>query len=238
MNELKSIAPLSLYLHIPKCGGTAITKWLSSDPRVNLMALYSGRNIECSLLEINGSHITFGHINVDSIVERYPNLVFDNGGVFTYATVREPLSRFLSLYHYLIRNNTIPKLSVIDFIRYIERYARPSGVLNSFYISQALPQVYWLNCTSLSDINLIGRIEDLSSFVAAVKSRFGIDTEPQIINAGGELLTQEILDDIASQEFMELFFSYYADDYRALGYTTELSKIIEEIKVSDYAKKN
>jgi hypothetical protein len=211
------VRPLSVFIHIPKCGGTSITSWLVNEPAVGMRKYYSIREIEENFDNINNSHVTFGHIHLGALLDRYPSITIDTN-VFTFTVVRDPLRRFLSLYSYFVANNTIPKIGLKAFLELVTQQARGCGEMTVFYLSQAMPQTYWLLGTGIANIQLVGKLDSLPLFVDALKARYAISSEPSRLNASKSVLEDSDLQDLASEEFQEKFYTFYHKDYDLLGY--------------------
>jgi len=121
----------NLFIWIPKTSGTSFYESLSGQDSSFRLELDSKIKIK------NGTH---GHIKVDLI---YNKEELEEFNIFTI--VRDPYSRFISLFEYLKVANRIKKdITIHDFIELIKKGISPVGEYNSAGLSQCNPQVDWI----------------------------------------------------------------------------------------------
>lgn len=126
-----------IFIWIPKTGGTTFA---SMHPEMEVITEnYLGRNVE------KCKDLTFGHA--------CPKLLIKNGSIDTavwnshqkLALVRNPFTRFLSLYHDYRRTGRITQgMTQQQFIRAIIEMDPKPGFFNSHQLSMCAPQVEWL----------------------------------------------------------------------------------------------
>jgi hypothetical protein len=191
-----------IFIHIPKNGGTSV----------------------CRLLEIaNSNHHTYQEYHASSFRVEHPL-------VQTFAIVRNPIDRFISLYKYArmpvsyYHNNISPELA---------KYGKHQDyeVLREVPIDSAVkllhegklkhdaswlhwqPQVNWLTSSSSKQVgvNRLIRLEELHSQLPLVlgKTKFSV---PVINNS----YSKENI--VLSSQSVKALREYYADDYSILGY--------------------
>lgn len=121
----------NLFIWIPKTSGTSFYESFSERDSSFKLELDPTRKIN------NGTH---GHIKVDLL---YSKEELEEFKIFTI--VRNPYSRFVSLFEYLKKHNIIKSGSTMcDFVSLIKKGIPPVGKYNRAGLSQCNPQSDWL----------------------------------------------------------------------------------------------
>lgn len=117
----------------------------------------------------------------------------------------------------------IGEWGLLKFLEEIKSSARDPGLLNTFYLSQTLPQSHWLECRGVSSIHLIGQLEKLDDFIEVIQHRYSINSRPEKLNTSPQFPIPKFEDDVTSSKFEVEFLDYYARDFEILGYKKEIS---------------
>ena len=200
-----------IFVHIPKTAGTSIYHAL-------------GMNIS--------HHKPLSH---------YKNLL--DRDVFAqltkFAFVRDPLERFISLYKYArlkvsyFHNNVNPDKALYGAHRDYEllkdaspldcaRYLVEGKLLHNAPDTIWLPQKRWLETDcGMSDINIIGRFENLPNDFANICNQAGIIDKLQsplgTFNQSNQTAVK------ITDEVIDIVKNYYREDYDSFGYESSLA---------------
>ena len=129
-----------IFLHIPKCGGTSIESVFGSwRNNYSKDYFYLGKNRQ--------------HFLLNKILDEYPKC----SNYFKFAFIRNPFSRVVSEYNYILSNSkNLKDLSFKDFVLNLENY------LNNFayeYHNLSLCD-YLLNKEGELVVDFVGRLEN------------------------------------------------------------------------------
>ena len=162
-----------LFLWVPKCAGMSIyrtlVKYGCDEERWDRpMEPFSNRGI-----------VTFGHVDVMSLLEQglLSRRFFDRA--FKFAFVRNPYDRMVSLFFYLkkvLRPEVPEAMTFPEFCLAVEREAGPQvGLYNYQGLSQCNPMLSWLTDRNGKIIaDFIGRHENLEQDFQHVCRQIGI----------------------------------------------------------------
>ena len=180
-----------LFLWIPKTGGTSFYEAMNKS---NSFV----KELSCNKIS-SGTH---GHIKLDMIYSQEELLSFD-----IVTIVRNPYSRFLSLYRYLQKIGRFDKSkSILEFIKTIRHGIDPISSYNSKLLSQCNPQTHWTDGIPGITIWMTENIDLLFRFYNIPLVHMNSSTKPQ----DDSLLTREVIDFINE---------YYDSDFIEFGYT-------------------
>jgi len=144
---------------------------------------------------------------------------------WTFAFVRNPWDRLVSLYAYLFhvlgRHKLVyGDLSFVEFVRIVtdtEAPIDPVGVYNWQGLSQARPQTEWLtHWQGRRFVDYVGRFEHLDDDWAHVAVHLGIDTPLPYSNSSPR---QPRYQDYYDEQTRALVARYYAADIQLGGYS-------------------
>jgi hypothetical protein len=210
-----------IYIHIPKCGGTSVTEYLSQYTTwrdVEIGATTFGEAVQASYLERFNmrKHIPAFHLRAivgNETWESYCKI----------STVRSPYSRFLSIFNFLTRSPTYSDNVYVKYIKSfpdINAFIREGDFLNDKVPDYMfLPQVYWLGnsedfCESteiiMDKIVKLEEIDELTHFMSEkCDLERGVIPISNATDYGLDILNDESI--IALQKI-------YSQDFDMLGY--------------------
>jgi hypothetical protein len=201
----------SIFIWIPKNAGTSVYEMLH---RNGLVKLKTPRSVRLSFR--NRGRVTFGHIDIASLVELgFVSPAFIENA-FKFALARDPYARAVSLYRYLsatVMRNWHERPNFREFLKLLaERHYDRIGLYNDRGLSQANPQVEWLR-----DVwpDKIYRTENLQEFVDDISDRWGI-SRPDVVHVNRSTGQQGAFE-LARGE-RALIEQIYAEDFETFGY--------------------
>ena len=152
-----------IFIHIPKNAGTSVTTLLLRNGGKKLKYLPLIKKFK------NEGLVTFGHINIKSLVDQ--NIITQNyyDETFKFCFSRNPYNRLVSIYLYLYQN----KYSFEEFIIRIPKMEilKPGLFSNHQKNSFLNPQVRWIP----DDINFIGSVENINNDMEYITKMTGIE---------------------------------------------------------------
>lgn len=143
-----------IFLHIPKCGGTSIESVFGSwRNKHSKDYFYLGKNRQ--------------HFLLNEILDQYPKC----SNYFKFAFIRNPFSRIVSEYNYILLNSKdLKKLSFKDFVLNLENYLN-----NTAYEYHNLSLCdYLLNKEGELVVDFVGRLENFQEDFNVVCDKIGI----------------------------------------------------------------
>lgn len=213
----RDVHPLSLFIHVPRTGGTSVTNWIREATGGNFRQIL--RIDQAKRRDISGQHVSFGHIPLSRVQACLPELVV-NSDTFVYTVIRDPWTRFWSVRRWLLRNNLVGRKDPKWLLEEASHLPLRDSPYNVVGVSQILPQTHWLLDQPLSDIHVIGRLENLEPFVEALQARF--DIAVPLNRRDGRTETEgdaELIEAaMADSEFVDMYFDFYQSDYEHLSY--------------------
>lgn len=143
-----------IFLHIPKCGGTSIESFFGSwRNKHSKDYFYLGKNRQ--------------HFLLNEILDQYPKC----SNYFKFAFIRNPFSRIVSEYNYILSNSKdLKKLPFKDFVLNLENYLN-----NTAYEYHNLSLCdYLLNKEGELVVDFVGRLENFQEDFNVVCDKIGI----------------------------------------------------------------
>lgn len=158
----------AVFIHIPKTAGTTVRTVLGCSEYRRL------KNIPDNVPQ----HVSFGHLDYAHLVKKgYVDPEFAKSA-FTFAFVRNPYDRTVSLYEYYRKIDKVShSLSFPEFVWRLQDGVSPLGLWNQKGWSQCNPQVRW---TEKLDLNFIGSFENLESEIRSVAALIGAEVPEEI----------------------------------------------------------
>lgn len=212
-----------IYTHVPKTGGTAITKVLENEcgflPLRKILHLR--RRIQRHIIFKGDCSITVSHANVRAMLKRglLTKQYYQNALKFCF--VRNPYDRFVSVWrhHRSVKGKHYERMSIENFEENVRnkvediKHVKKPGSCKSPKGAFWLPQV----CFIPEDMDYVGRFEELQTSFDAVMRMLGLPerTLPyeRVYNRGERW--QEYY---RSQEIKNLVTEMYAEDFERFGY--------------------
>ena len=147
-----------LFIWVPKCAGTSIFTVLEKHGCLKLKHMVHARRFQ------NEGSVTFGHMSVESLVERDVVTRAYLDRAFKFGFVRNPWSRMVSLWSYLTRAG-IPRKDVgfQEFLEMVAAGVPPVGPYNRKGLSQTRTMSEWLQEDSVDFIGQVERPEDFEA---------------------------------------------------------------------------
>lgn len=208
----------TLFVWIPKAAGTSIFLWLNSE--LGLAKIKSPQRVSAWLDEgfDRANHITLGHMDPDWLIA---SAIADPAALVaskSFAIVRNPYSRALSLYSHFIRENIIPRRwTLVRFLEEVEAVGPQIGPYNVNYLSQASPMVNWVQQSMWPGPKRIFKLEDLQVWQAELASWLQVSGRPGLYNARSEFEGRPRID----RRSADLVLRIYEDDFEMFGYETD-----------------
>lgn len=237
MKKLLSNSPLTLFIHIPKCGGSSIINYLSRNIEFNNYTLLS--QIPKNL---RNKHLSFSHFHLDFIARLIKGFQLNPSTTFTFTLVRNPLSRFISLYNWAKSKNNMSFENIGSFLEYsiqhnsvtIKKLAINSLInqritvppffnrFNVFDLSFSLPMYYYLKSSHLSNLQFVGKLEKIDETINMLNNRYKIETQkiPHDLKEDSLSKLSSFDRDIIkrSSTFKISFLNYYGQDFEIFNY--------------------
>jgi hypothetical protein len=190
----------SLFVHIPKTGGSAIIKHL-----------YQTQNV--------------GHHSASFYEKIYGELLFNQ--YFKFAIVRNPYDRLYSAYAYLskgggsskdeafARQHGIDKLSFEDFV---EEWISPERIYLGLHL---VPQTFYITDTNDNVIiDYVGYFENLNNDFDLIKMRLGnIGDALKLYNTSARKSSYK---EVYTKSMFDKVYHIYRLDFKLLGYKREV----------------
>lgn len=204
--------PPAVFIWVPRTGGTSVHRSLE---RAGCYKLKTVREVRYDFSQTGLA--TFGHQWFYGLVAEGVITRAYAESAWTFAFVRNPWDRAVSLHAYLRRRDLLgPRETFDEFARRLaDRDFDPIGLYTARRLSWCNPQVEWLRDTEgRLRVDFVGRFESLAEDLAVVQQRLGIERSLPHLNAARRAPYREVYDD----RTRELVASAYAEDIEAFGY--------------------
>ena len=205
--------PKILFIWIPKNAGTSFYEAFNES--IN-MKMFLKVNLIKKRFTNRGS-VTFGHISIVELINR--NIIdksyFDES--YAFCICRDPYDRFVSLFHYLKKQNRIPiEYKPIDLITDVIAGIPPVGLYNFKGISQCNRQVDWIEGLNIKKVL---RFEHLNEDAIKFSKELGFKLNiPHVNQSKNRKNFYEELD----VETIRLIKEYYKEDFIRFNYSMEV----------------
>lgn len=203
----------AVFVWIPKNAGTSVWRLL----------LPHGLQTHSSMHRVRyGFHqrglVGFGHMDYLELVRRgHVEADFHRRAV-KFALVRNPFDRAVSLYSFLRDANRLSRrLDFRGFVRRIHDRTVPDiGLYKERGLSFCNPQSRWLVDDDGVCVDLLGRVEEMSSFTRELSERLGLELQaPPHENRSDRATSYR---DYYDRETREAVASLYREDLERFGY--------------------
>ena len=205
----------AIFIWVPKTAGTSLVSILEQNGALKLVDVYSVRKY----FENKGI-ATFGHMSLtDLIAEGHVSQDYFERA-WKFAFVRNPYSRTVSLYHYLVDNKFMtPTTTFPVFCSYLEHRAyEPIGLYNHEGLNQVNPQVTWLLGADGQPLyDFLGKFENLERDFEQVARSL------QLSNGSGQLpqlntTNHKSVSSYYSDREKRIVAELYRADFERFGY--------------------
>jgi len=207
--------PQCCFLWIPKTAGTSFLNWLRAE--IGMEELLERKTVPTFP---NVGAVTFGHYNYVTLVELGFVSQTYNRNSYKFTVVRNPYTRAISLYNYMIDTDKIGNMSFEKFLDEVHMNRPPIGPYNSWGLSQTNPQIDWLISPKGGLIaDQVFRFENLDTVEAELSDRLGFSARTHLptLNKSKQSpqFQQKILD---SRENIEKINEIYKRDFLWFDY--------------------
>lgn len=205
----------SLYIHIPKTGGTSIKQALGESAGfIDLETqLREGHSIPPN------SRLSLNHLDLRMLIQKRVLSVDSLQESFIFTMVRNPYDRATSLFRYFKTIGRIPPN--IEFLRFLKlvRLSKPSpGLFKVARLSQAAPQSTWLPEGLTQIPTHIFQLENLYSATREVENKLNTKLKIPHLNRSRNSSAQICWTSAAVEEVR----SYYLEDFLRFGYDPDV----------------
>lgn len=198
-----------LYLHIPKCGGTSISRALLSSAGFKLLS-DSGPVVQPML----STRWISTHYDIDWFVRTGLLSRTRLEDSFTFTIVRNPFERAVSLFHYLKKIRRMnPAWNLETFLEHINREQPVIGGCKVARFSQAAPQISWISQSEWNGFTSILRLEEMASWKPMLETQLGTELQIPHVNRSRETPTH------LSGRAKEMILAYYSADFERFAYS-------------------
>ena len=198
---------MTTFIWIPKTGGTTVTTVLDAK-----------RMLELDEIKPAGGIVTYGHMDYGRLVAEGIVPKAD----YTFAFVRNPFARAVSLWAYIrsgknrsvlaSRDSLSPETTFLDFCRHLHEI-ESIGLYNTRGLSQCNPQVRWIENV---EIDHLGRTETLVDDLRVICRAIGRPAPPVLPRLN--VSVQGGWKEHYCTESREIIEDIYAEDFAVLGY--------------------
>lgn len=210
------LAPDIHFVWVPKAAGTSVAKWLRKG--VGLTDLPSIRHI-ARLTPTQAQAVTaltLGHQSSDSLIELGLLNPESLNQAYSFAFVRNPYHRAVSLWRYLVRLGKYPQSH--DFSRFVRDLAHEHptvGPYNLHGLSMAAPMVSWVKPTQWSGPSDVFAVESVDDAITQLQKKLSIPESLRNFNsAESKPHTLEL-----SKRALTTLQEFYAEDFEAFNYS-------------------
>jgi hypothetical protein len=202
-----------LFIWIPKNAGSSVFKFFEPHG----MRKYKNRRQTVPKFSGDGA-VTFGHISIQSLINR--KIVSKDwvNQAFSFAVTRNPYSRLVSLYHFKRnRKKRFKNYTFHDFCELLlSKQITPLGYYNKKGLSQANPQYHWLFDIDGNPLyDFLGRVETLQKDMDKLCKVFNIEKGPvpRVNNTVHKHHSTYYTDALRRE-----IYTYYKTDFELFGY--------------------
>ncbi len=215
---LVNVPPRVVFVWVPKTAGSAIARWLRKS--YGLREVHNiGRLVHLDESWATSSRaITFGHQSIDRLIQAGVTRAVALNQAFSFAIVRNPYTRAVSLWRYLVRIGRYPQSR--DFERFVRdvTYQNPRpGLYNQLGLSMASPMTAWVRQQEWNGPRVIYRFEDLQNGVKALAHQLSVHADLRPRNRG----LREKFPVSVSRKTVTLLQEFYWEDFESFGYSLE-----------------
>lgn len=168
--------PKCCFIWIPKTAGTSFFNWLRSE--IGMEEL-SARNTARTFPNVGA--VTFGHCHYLTLMDMRLVSKSYNANCYKFTVVRNPYTRAVSLYNYMIAKKKIEETTFEKFLDDVLLKRPPIGTYNSWGLSQTNPQIDWLISPKGGIIaNQVFRFEKLEEVESELSAKLGFAAKTKL----------------------------------------------------------
>jgi len=220
MNGMRQIGNRdAVFIWIPKNAGTSIYKTLKTSHCIKTKSTwdvkrrFSGKGL-----------VTFGHMSYRQLLKnQYISEEFHRRS-FKFCFVRNPLTRTVSLYNYLLKRKMIPEQTTFaQFCKLLQKVSiEKVGLWHVNGLSMCNPQSSWIRDV---EIDFIGRVESIGDDFEKIRNHLGLSTNVNLRRENESTGNKTKLDDILDQESYEIVLDFYKEDFERFKYSSSTAGI-------------
>lgn len=159
----------TLFVHVPKCGGTSMNQLLLRADFEIVMSLDQLKKLIVDGQSEGPRSLSLDHLNTDILISLGLVSKFDLERIVSFSVVRNPYSRVLSSFDFHKKRGFISEKTLFaDYLKMLNRNWK-TNVRNVFGLSHALPATYFLQPNQWKGPERILQLEDhlaLENFMA------------------------------------------------------------------------
>lgn len=205
----------ALFVWVPKTAGTSLISWLAQSAETALM--YESDHFSRFRDDRNNNFrfVSFGHFNIDSLLNYGLVMPQTLETLYSFAFVRNPFQRAVSLYKYALLMRAIPKgFGLKPFFQLVKRQEPIPGLYHWAGLSMAAPMCRWIQQNEWSGPHKVFKIEDFDKAAGELMSDLGLNGGPGHMNSSRKP-TSEV--DLSDSE-RNLILSIYREDFELFEY--------------------
>ena len=210
------LKPEVLFVWVPKAAGTSIHYWLSKE--LGGFLIKNPETLEQYGRERKSdSYLTFGHMNIDKLIEFGLLSPLDLHKTRSFAIVRNPYDRLISLFRYAVTMRAIPSRTPLGlFFSLVERQSATPGAYNWAGLSHASPMVNWVVQENWNGPKDVVKIEALSEALPMLAKAFGISSKPKRLNVSIKDTSERFP---IGRTLANRIGAFYERDFSTFGYS-------------------
>ena len=176
------------FIHIPKCGGTSLTRALNQRIKVH-----------------------------DTALERQKKLGGTRWReIYTFSVVRHPYDRTVSYYNFILKTHFAEqRVQGLDLNDWVKAALQDQSVANNVITKELTPCKAWVS-NEIGEVIVddIFHLEDIDTYWATIKEKSGVTGSLPRVNSSNGRLSRDDL----NGESISILQEYFSADFKEFGY--------------------